>query len=80
LTLEYLQDGVAVDTEDGRWVLDLGSRSIQRTEYLVETYLASGGVTIIVPIGSIRLSSVRHQGQRALSPFQQRFVDRQLPR
>jgi hypothetical protein len=50
------------------------------SQYLVETYLTGGGVTIIVPIGRIPLSGVRRQGQQALLPFQQRFVDRQLRR
>jgi hypothetical protein len=50
------------------------------SQYLVETYLASGGVTIIVPIGRIPLSGVRRQGQQALLPFQQRLNDRYLRR
>ena len=50
------------------------------SQYLVETYLTGGGVTILVPIGRIPLSSTRRQGRQALSPFQKRFVDRQLRR
>jgi predicted phage terminase large subunit-like protein len=50
------------------------------SQYLVETYRASGESSIIVPIGRIPLSSVRRQGQQALLPFQRRFVDRLLRR
>jgi hypothetical protein len=50
------------------------------SQYLVETYLAGGGVTILAPIGRIPLSRARRQGQQAPSPFQQRFIDRQLRR
>jgi predicted phage terminase large subunit-like protein len=47
------------------------------SQYLNEAYLAGGGVTIIVPIGRIPLSSVRRQG---LAPFQKRLNDRYLRR
>jgi predicted phage terminase large subunit-like protein len=50
------------------------------SQYLNEAYLAGGGVTIIVPIGRIPLSSVRRQGQQALAPFQKRLNDRYLRR
>jgi hypothetical protein len=48
--------------------------------YLIESYLTGGEATIIVPIGRIPLSSVRRQGQQALSPFQRRLNDRYLRR
>jgi predicted phage terminase large subunit-like protein len=48
--------------------------------YLIETYLAGGESSILIPIGRIPLSSVKRQGQQALAPFQRRINDRYLRR
>jgi predicted phage terminase large subunit-like protein len=50
------------------------------SQYLIETYRVSGESSILVATGRIPLSSVKRQGQQTLSPFQRRFVDRQLRR
>jgi hypothetical protein len=52
------------------------------SQYLVETYRASGVSSIIVPIGRIPLSNVRRQGQGQQTPlpFQRRINDRYLRR
>jgi predicted phage terminase large subunit-like protein len=50
------------------------------SQYIFEAHRVSGESSILVATGRIPLSSVKRQGQQTLSPFQRRFVDRQLRR